>query len=153
MRALEESGSWFVPTEWERLYGCHGLLLQLSRVCIVDRHLRKACDLAFEKKIARHGIPVTLVSDNGPQFSGLTFKEFVKQYGFEHITSSPYYPQANVSAEKSNWSWGGSSPCYSELQASLHMGIWTSLTHMACTNYASVQQGKWNINNFNLQKT
>lgn len=49
---------------------------------------------------ARHGIPVTLVSDNRPQFSGLTFKEFAKQYGFEHVTSTPYYPQSNGLAEK-----------------------------------------------------
>ncbi len=49
---------------------------------------------------ARHGIPVTVVSDNGPQFSGLTFKEFARQYGFEHVTSSPYYPQSNGLAKK-----------------------------------------------------
>lgn len=49
---------------------------------------------------ARHGIPVTVVSDNGPQFSGLTFKEFARQYGFEHVTSSPYYPQSNGLARK-----------------------------------------------------
>lgn len=42
----------------------------------------------------------SLVSDNGPQFSGLIFKAFARQYGFEHVTSSPYYPQSNGLAEK-----------------------------------------------------
>lgn len=49
---------------------------------------------------ARHGIPVTVVSDNGPQFCGLTFKEFARKYGFELVTSSAYYPQSNGLAEK-----------------------------------------------------
>ncbi|XP_057179703.1 uncharacterized protein K02A2.6-like [Triplophysa rosa] len=47
---------------------------------------------------ARHGIPVTMVSDNGPQFSGWAFKDF--ENGFEHVTSSPHYPQSNGLAGK-----------------------------------------------------
>ena len=44
---------------------------------------------------ARHGIPGTVRSDNGPQFSCQTFKDFAEEYGFEHITSSPIFPQSN----------------------------------------------------------
>lgn len=49
---------------------------------------------------ARHGIPVTVISDNGPQFTSQSFKDFARNYGFEHITSSPLYPQSNGLAEK-----------------------------------------------------
>lgn len=49
---------------------------------------------------ARHGIPMTVISDNGPQFASQSFKDFAKSYGFEHITSSPLYPQSNGLAEK-----------------------------------------------------
>lgn len=49
---------------------------------------------------ARHGIPETLVSDNGPQYSSQAFKEFVKEYEFKHVTSSPYFPQWNGEAER-----------------------------------------------------
>uniref|UniRef100_A0A3P8TBT5 Integrase catalytic domain-containing protein n=1 Tax=Amphiprion percula TaxID=161767 RepID=A0A3P8TBT5_AMPPE len=49
---------------------------------------------------ARHGIPQSVVSDNGPQYACEEFKEFARQYGFKHITSSPLYPQANGQAEK-----------------------------------------------------
>ncbi|UYV69541.1 K02A2.6-like [Cordylochernes scorpioides] len=43
---------------------------------------------------ARHGIPLEVQSDNGPQFGSL-FKEFAHEYGFTHVTSSPRYPQSN----------------------------------------------------------
>ena len=39
----------------------------------------------------RHGIPSCLVTDNGPQFVNIKFKQFEARYGFEHILSSPYF--------------------------------------------------------------
>ena len=36
---------------------------------------------------ARYGSPITLVSDNGPQFVGQDFKDFCKRYGIAHITT------------------------------------------------------------------
>ncbi len=47
--------------------------------------------------IARHGIPDTLITDNGPQFSSQQFSDFASAYQFEH---SPHYPQSNGKAEK-----------------------------------------------------
>ena len=35
------------------------------------------------------GIHQQIVSDNGPQYSGAAFREFVKLWGIEHVTSSP----------------------------------------------------------------
>ena len=49
---------------------------------------------------SHHGIPESVVSDNGPQYSALAFEEFAKEYGFSHTTSSPKYPQANGTAER-----------------------------------------------------
>lgn len=48
---------------------------------------------------ARHGVPDTLVTDNGTQFTAAEFVLFKKMWGFEHITSSPNYPQSNGKAE------------------------------------------------------
>lgn len=49
---------------------------------------------------ARHGIPEQVISDNGPQFAADDFKRFAQVFGFDHLTSSPYYPQANGEAER-----------------------------------------------------
>ena len=46
---------------------------------------------------ARHGIPQEVMSDNGSQFVSAMFKEFSREYGFVHRTSSP---QANGEAER-----------------------------------------------------
>lgn len=48
---------------------------------------------------ARHGIPEVIRTDNGPQFRN-EFKKFAKEYGFDHITSSPKYPRSNGQAER-----------------------------------------------------
>ena len=50
--------------------------------------------------MARHGVPETLVSDNGPQFSSKEFVLFAKDYGFSHITSSPGHASGNGEVER-----------------------------------------------------
>ena len=49
---------------------------------------------------ARHGIPETLISDNGPQYASREFAEFTKDYEFKYSTSRPYFPQGNGEAER-----------------------------------------------------
>ena len=39
------------------------------------------------------------MSDNGPRYSAVVFKEFATQYSFTHSTSSPQFLQANGAAE------------------------------------------------------
>ena len=48
---------------------------------------------------SRFGVPNTLVTDNGPCFASSEFAKFVEQWNFQHITSSPRYPQSNGQAE------------------------------------------------------
>ena len=48
---------------------------------------------------ARHGIPDTIVSDNGPQYSCHAFARFCESWDITHVTSSPYNSKSNGKAE------------------------------------------------------
>ena len=50
---------------------------------------------------SRHGIPTEVVSDNGSQYKSHCFRQFAKEWDFQHNTSSPRYPQSNGLAESS----------------------------------------------------
>lgn len=49
--------------------------------------------------MARYGIPDEVVSDSGSQYTSREFKNFAKEYGFNHVTTSPYHHQSNGRAE------------------------------------------------------
>ena len=53
----------------------------------------------MKEQFARHGIPEQLISDNGPQYDSEDFRRFAKDYGFQHLTSSPGFQQSNGYAE------------------------------------------------------
>ena len=55
---------------------------------------------ALKSVFSRHGIPEVVRSDNGPQYASAEFSTFASPYGFQHITSSPRYPQSNGLAER-----------------------------------------------------
>ncbi|XP_037508363.2 uncharacterized protein LOC119384143 [Rhipicephalus sanguineus] len=49
---------------------------------------------------SRFGIPRTIVSDNGTQFSSHDFEEFVANNNIVHLRCAPYHPQSNGAAER-----------------------------------------------------
>ena len=54
----------------------------------------------IEDVFARFGSPKEVISDNGPQFISADFKKLELKHKFNHITSSPYLPNANGEAER-----------------------------------------------------
>ena len=69
---------------------------ELDRIC--DKKGKEVIS-KLKSQFARHGIPVQVLSDNGPPFSSKEFQEFASAYEFEHLTSSPRYPQSNGEVE------------------------------------------------------
>ena len=55
---------------------------------------------ALKSVFSRHGIPEIVRSDNGPQYSSAEFMSFASSYGFQHLTSSPKFPQSNGQGER-----------------------------------------------------
>lgn len=49
---------------------------------------------------ATHGLPVRIVTDNGPQFTSNEFADFLKVNGILHTRSAPYHPSSNGEAER-----------------------------------------------------
>ena len=54
----------------------------------------------IKANIARYGVMDTFISDNGPQFTSREFKDFIRHYRINHVTSSPEYAQSNGLAER-----------------------------------------------------
>ena len=49
---------------------------------------------------AEHGLPETIVTDNGTCFTSAEFTQFMRQNGIQHITSPAYHPSSNGLAER-----------------------------------------------------
>ncbi|XP_028417982.1 uncharacterized protein K02A2.6-like [Dendronephthya gigantea] len=60
----------------------------------------KAVIRKLKAQFARFGIPDVVMTDNGPQLSSKEFENFGKLWKFEHVTSSPRYPQSNGKVER-----------------------------------------------------
>ncbi|KAM1785402.1 uncharacterized protein [Malus domestica] len=52
--------------------------------------------------ICQFGIPLSIVTDNCPQFVGKDLAKFFQKYGIKQHMSMPRYPQGNGQAEASN---------------------------------------------------
>mgnify|MGYP000229430996 FL=1 len=54
----------------------------------------------LREMFATHGIPGTVVSDNGSSFTSSEFQEFTTRNGIKHIKVAPYHPASNGLAER-----------------------------------------------------
>ena len=63
---------------------------------MTGQHIVDHCKQIF----AEYGWPDTIISDNGPCYTSEIFKELMREYQVNHITSLPHYLQSNGLAEK-----------------------------------------------------
>ncbi|XP_060097587.1 uncharacterized protein K02A2.6-like, partial [Heteronotia binoei] len=55
---------------------------------------------ALRRVLCTHGIPDTIVSDNGAAFTSGDFQAFLQRYLIRHIRSAPFHPATNGQAER-----------------------------------------------------
>lgn len=69
-------------------------------VKIVQLKTSKAICRILEETFPIFGIPMEIMSDNGPPFSSMDWKIFMNFYDIKHITSSPTYSRSNGMIER-----------------------------------------------------
>ena len=60
----------------------------------------KSTIAVLRQVFASHGLPLQLVTDNGPQFVSNDFKQYLEANGVKHIHCAPYHPASNGLAER-----------------------------------------------------
>lgn len=105
---------WEYPSQpWERIHIDYaGPMLGHMFLIIVDAHSKwlevypMKCTTSFKTIeclrdcFARFGLPIMLVSDNGPQFTSYEFQSFMTNNGIKHKTTAPFKPSSNGQAER-----------------------------------------------------
>jgi len=103
---------WLVPKgPWERVHVDHAQWNKTLLLVAVDAFSKwpeifvvsstSATQTADKLRImfATRGLPLTLVSDNGPPFSSTEFHNFVSQNGITHQRVPPHHPSSSGLAE------------------------------------------------------
>ena len=78
-----------VKSDWPTTYYMGPHLTAEAKVDVLQEFF---CDTA---------VPTILYSDNGPLMDSYKFAHFLTQWGINHVTSSPHFPQINGHAEAS----------------------------------------------------
>ena len=61
-----------------------------------------AAEAILQTVFARHGLPRTIMSDNGPQFANAVIASLMEKLQVRHHRVIPYHPQSNGEVERSN---------------------------------------------------
>ena len=104
---------WEFPDKpWSRIHCDYATIGEENILIIVDAHSKwieatrvkrataTATVTALRRVFATHGIPETVVTDNGTQFVSEEFATFMTKNGICHIQTAPKHPSSNGLAER-----------------------------------------------------
>ena len=108
-----EANPWKWPTQpWHRIHIDFANYKNENFLIIVDAHSKwpevhhmksttteKTMEV-LRRVFAQHGVPLELVSDNGPQFTSDDFEKFLKLNDIKHLKSPAFHPSTNGEAER-----------------------------------------------------
>ena len=106
--------SWQWPTRpWSRIHiDFAGPMDNRTFLVIIDAHSKwievfpmnsttsTATIQVLRTTFSRYGLPESIVSDNGPQFTSSEFAQFCHLNGIRHVRVPPYHPSSNGLAER-----------------------------------------------------
>ena len=72
----------------------------IVRKCDTCQRLQKRQAHEPLRMFAENGSPSKVVSDNGGHYSSQAFRNFATEWCFDHVTSSPHFPQSNGFIER-----------------------------------------------------
>jgi len=90
---LPSGHSILVVVDYYSRYYEYAIMTSTTTVKVIDN---------LEEIFSRHGLPITIKSDNGPQFISGEFQEYCVQNGIVHLKTTPKWPQANGEVEQQN---------------------------------------------------
>ena len=102
MKFQTAHGLWLGEGKWHLVTNCHysdWVKMFCATQDVLHNTLPATVVQLTKAHFARFGIPERLITDNGPQLISTEYKQFASEYGFEHVTSSPYWPQRIGKAE------------------------------------------------------
>ena len=90
---LPTGHSILVVVDYYSRYYEYAVMTSTTTVKVIDN---------LEEIFSRHGLPITIKSDNGPQFISGEFRDYCVQNGITHLKTTPKWPQANGEVERQN---------------------------------------------------
>ena len=105
---------WVWPaTPWQRIHvDFAGPFMNKTYLLVTDAHSKwpeiiemnstttQRTITELRKLFSAYGLPLQLVSYNGPQFISEDFAQFMKSNGIKHIRCAPYHPASNGAVER-----------------------------------------------------
>lgn len=92
---ITESGNRFILTAQDDL-------TKYSLANAIPNHESLTIAKTLTKTITKFGIPVSILTDQGSDFTSQLMKDLTNLFKTKHITSTPYHPQTNGSLERSH---------------------------------------------------
>ena len=96
---MANSSHRFLSSQWISLYADGRLLFKISLVKKLKEFSSQEIINLTKQIFGEKGISERIFSDNSFHYNSTLFKRFAKEWGFEHCTSFPRYPQSNGLAE------------------------------------------------------
>jgi len=82
--------------------GCDYFTKWIEAEPIATITTQKVQNFLWKQVICSHGLPYSMVTDNGRQFTDHNLEQFLKRLGIRHLVTSVEHPQTNGQAEAVN---------------------------------------------------